>query len=180
MSAAPRTRRPTRTLAFLALLALVVLGGPTQGVGAAPYAQPDAQLKRMSDGLIIWDNGYTSRSTHYFQYRIHEITRGGKWSYAVLVQNDGSYADDITFTAPAITSGPFQVRYFVGWFDVTSRVTSTGFTFADVPVGVTKSIAVQYTAAWDAAGVREDAITFRSGLDPGAVDVLTLAVWSPI
>jgi hypothetical protein len=153
-------------------------------VGRAPVSfypvQPDGQVKRQSDGVIFFDDQYaTMPNQSPVQSRTHAIQPGGTWSYALRLQNDGPVTDDLTFTGPASPANNFQVRYFVGWFDVTAKVTSTGFTFQDVPVGTTKSIAVQFSALPGAGGNMTARMSFSSGIDPDARDVVSLNVYVP-
>jgi hypothetical protein len=130
--------------------------------------QPDAQIRRVSDGMVFGDDVY-GRFPPSDQIRKHTIAAGADWSFAVQVQNDGQRTDDITVTASAILQPPdIKVRYFAGWFDVTASVTGTGFTFADVPPGGIRKLPVQFRASPGASvgsrAVRN--VTFTSGTAP--------------
>jgi hypothetical protein len=71
---------------------------------------------------------------------------GGKWSYALRVQNDGAETADIAVQAQ-VPGGEVAVRYFVGYTEVTAAVNGTGYVFHDVAPGATMKIPVQFSAS---------------------------------
>ena len=111
--------------------------------------------------------------------RNHAIAPGGKWSYALRVQNDGEVSDDLVFSAPQPANGSVRTRYFVGYYDVTTAVNGSGFTFADVSPGETRSIAVQFVAAPDAVDRAHVIVQLHSGSNDLIEDRLSLAVTAP-
>jgi hypothetical protein len=141
------------------------------------HVQPDGRIRRLSDSTIFGDDVYNSDGSSG-QTVTHAIGPGGNWSFAVQVQNDGERTDDITVTASPILSSPdITVRYFAGWFNVTSYVTGAGFTFADVPPGGIRRLPVQFKAG---AGAPVDArshqlVTFTSDTAP-VIDVVRVGV----
>jgi hypothetical protein len=116
-------------------------------VAYAPIAfapeQPDGLIVRRNDGSIIGDNIYTDDGSG--ESKGAPIAPGGKWTFALRVENDGLTTDDITVTAPAVAS-PFSVRYFIGYYNVTSLVTGAGFTYHGMAPGAIQPFTVQFTA----------------------------------
>jgi hypothetical protein len=138
------------------------------------HVQPDGRIARLSDGTIFGNDVYNSTGSG--QTVTHTITQGNDWSFAVQVQNDGARSDDITVTAASLASSPgVTVRYFAGWFDVTSYVTGAGFTFANVPPGGIRNLPVQFrassAAAIDARSTRRMTFTSRTAPVVDAVQV---------
>jgi hypothetical protein len=141
------------------------------------HVQPDGQIRRLSDNTIFGNDVYNSDGSHG-QTVTHPIAPSGSWSFAVQVQNDGQRTDNITVTAAPILSSPdITVRYFAGYFDVTSHVTGTGFTFANVPAGGIRKLPVQFRAN---SGAPVDArshqlVTFSAGNAP-VIDAVRVGV----
>jgi Neocarzinostatin family len=129
--------------------------------------QPDGRIRRRSDGVITGDNIYNLNADG--QTRIRAVAPGTTWSFAVQLQNDAEVADNIRVTAPP-SSSPFTVRYFVAYFDITSKVTGGGFTFTDVAPGQIWTLGVQFnTAAGAPLESRADPlVTFTSVTAPRA------------
>ena len=141
------------------------------------HVQPDGRIARLSDGTIFGDDVY-NRDGSSGQTVTHTITPGANWSFAVQVQNDGARTDDITVTAASIFSSPdVTVRYFAGWFDVTSYVTGAGFTFGSVPPGGIRRLPVQFRASSGAAidSRSRQLVTFTSRTAP-VVDAVVVGV----
>jgi hypothetical protein len=132
------------------------------------HVQPDGQIRRLSDGTIFGNDVYNSDGSSG-QTVTHTVAPGAAWSFAVQVQNDGQRTDNITVTASPILSSPdITVRYFAGYFDVTSRVTGAGFTFANVPPGEIRKLQVQFGATSGAAvdARSHQLVTFTAGNAP--------------
>ena len=110
-------------------------------------ARADGIIYRQSDGLRYGDDVYNLNGAG--QTRVHAIVPGGKWSFALRVQNDGAETGDITVHAP-VPSGNVTVRYFVGYTEVTAAVNGSGFTFHDIAAGATMKIPAQFSAPSDA------------------------------
>jgi hypothetical protein len=135
---------------------------PTDVAGTIGYgpisfdpAQPDGRIKNRASGQIKGDGIYSLDGAG--QTASRAVHPGEVWSFAVQAQNDGETADDIRVRAPSASS-PFTVRYFVGYYDVTSAVTGAGLTFGNVGVGQIRGLAVQIRAAANApVGARFDA-----------------------
>ena len=108
-----------------------------------PVPRPDAILKRRDvTGELVGNDIYNNSGSG--QTFSHSIVPGGKWSFAVRLQNDGEATDDLRVRF----AGGFAdvVRYFVDYYDVTALVNGPGFAFEDVPVGATRNMAVQFRA----------------------------------
>jgi hypothetical protein len=157
------------------------VGGATFGrapIGFLPV-QPDARLRRLSDDAIFFDDVYSpiASTTQLVQ---HAITPGGRWSYAVQIQNDGPVADDMTLRGSPSPENYFKIRYFVGFYDVTASVTGAGFTYRNMAAGEVRKLAVQFTALPDVppdVGLGMTAsLRFTSGVDVEARDTINLRV----
>jgi hypothetical protein len=141
------------------------------------HVQPDGQIRRLSDSTIFGNDVYNSDGSSG-QTVTHTVAPGADWSFAVQVQNDGQRTDNITVTASPIVSSPdISVRYFAGYFDVTSYVTGTGFTFANVPPGEIRRLPVRFRAS---SGALVDArsaqiVTFTAGNAP-VIDKVRVSV----
>jgi hypothetical protein len=145
-------------------------------------AQPDLRIRRRSDGQISYDNVYNPLLVGSpSQFRDHTIALGGKWVYAVEVQNDSPDADNILVRGSADPNPRFHLRYFVGYYDVTSEMEGAGFTFSNVAPGATRTVAVQFnaTSAAVAGSAGEISVVANSGLDPEGTDQLRLKVHVP-
>jgi hypothetical protein len=132
------------------------------------HVQPDGQIRRLSDSTIFGNDVYNSDGSSG-QTVTHAIAPGADWSFAVQVQNDGQRSDNITVTASPILSSPdITVRYFAGYFDLTSKVTGTGFTFANIPPGEIRRLQVQFRAISGAAvdARSHQLVTFTAGNAP--------------
>ena len=145
--------------------------------GIAPISflavQPDLMIRRRSDGVIAFDNVYAPLA----QARGHTIAPDGYWTYAILVQNDGAVADDLTLQAQSATPAGFEVQYFFGYFDVTSHVAGSGFLLRDVQPGASQLVAVRFHSAGAALGASADLpLVSRSRVDPDRFDALRLTV----
>jgi hypothetical protein len=141
------------------------------------HVQPDGRIRRLSDSTIFGNDVYNSDGSSG-QTVTHPIAPGADWSFAVQVQNDGERTDNITVTAAPILSSPnITVRYFVGYFDVTSHVTGTGFTFADVPPGEIRRLPVQFRASSSAPvdARSHQLVTFTAGNAP-VIDAVRVGV----
>ncbi len=143
------------------------------------HVQPDGQIRRLSDGTIFGNDVYNNDGSSG-QLVTHTIAPGTDWSFATQVQNDGQRTENITVTASPLLSSPdITVRYFAGYFDVTSRVTGTGFTFANVPPGEIRKLPVQFRASAGAAETRQPGsvqlVTFSAGNAP-VRDAIRVAV----
>ena len=126
--------------------------------------QPDGLIRRRSDGQITGNDEYESVVPDLMaQTRVHAIAPGGKWVFALRVENDGLDTDDITVTAspPGL---PGEARYFIGYYDVTSYLVGSGFTYPDMAPGEVRTLGVQFNVASDAdEGSRHDSlVTFTS------------------
>lgn len=126
--------------------------------------QPDGLIRRRSDGQITGNDVYENIVPGLMsQTRVHTIEPGGKWTFALRVENDGLDTDEITVTAspPAL---PGEVRYFVGYYDVTSNVLGSGFTYSDMAPGEIRTLAVQFKVSSDADedSRRDSYVTFTS------------------
>jgi hypothetical protein len=106
----------------------------------AATGRPDIIIKNRKTGAFFGDNFYTLICCE--QYREHSVEVGGKWSYALRVQNDDIVADDLIVTATPNS----RIRYFVGYFDITAQVTSGGFRYTDVSPGEIRPLAMQMSA----------------------------------
>jgi hypothetical protein len=155
--------------------------------GAVPVsfypAQPDLRIRRRSDGQISYDDVYNPLllGAAVTQTRDHVVAAGGKWTYALEVQNDSPDADDIVVRGTDDPNPRFHVRYFVGYYDVTAAMQGAGVTFSDMAPGATRTIAVQFRAADDAApkSVGDAFVAAISGLDPDGTDQLRVQVHTP-
>jgi hypothetical protein len=163
------------------------INGVTQAAWPIAFAQiqPDAQVRRRSDGVIFFDNKYDNEpplGNCCEQQKNHAITPGGKWSYAVVVQNDGDDDDDFTVTGDAGPINFFTIRYFVGYYDVTALVTGSGFTFHGVAPGASRTMGVQFraTASAPAGDFTSTRVLFSSVTEPVATDGVDLKVTVPL
>jgi hypothetical protein len=135
--------------------------------------QPDGQIRRLSDSVVFGNDVYSSTGSG--ETVTHPIAPGGSWSFAVQVQNDGARTDDINVTAASIRTSPdISVRFFAGYFDVTSLVNGAGFTFSGVPPGGVRRLPVQFKAVSGAAVEQRShqLVTFTSRTAPIADSVL--------
>lgn len=139
-------------------------------------ARPDLVLRRRSDGALLFDNTYTSAPTPYR----HSIAPGGAWVFATVLQNDGAAAGDLTVTATSVPA-PFSVRYFFGYYDITSYITGPGITFHGVAPGRSYGIGVKFSAdpATPAGATADITMTAISVTEPGLNDALKLGVKAP-
>lgn len=138
---------------------------------------PDGRIKLTGSGTIIGDNIYNDNGTG--QTSRHVIAPGGKWGFALQVENDGLNTDDITVTAPAVAS-PFSVRYFFGYYDVTPFVTGAGLTYHGVASGAIRALAVQFTANPGApGGARTDVLVKFTSVSGGTSDTVKVGVVVP-
>jgi hypothetical protein len=107
-------------------------------------SQPDGRLVKQATGEIVGDDVYSGDFT---QQQSKALPPGGTSSFAVQAQNDGPTADDIVVGADASAAQEaFSVRYFIGYYDVTSAITGAGLTLHDVAPGQVVSIAVRVQA----------------------------------
>lgn len=136
--------------------------------------QPDGRIQRLSDGAISGDNVYNLDGAS--QTTVRAVAPDTTWSFAVQLQNDGDVADNIEVTAPPAT-GPFSVRYFLAYYDITASITGGGFTFTGVAPGQVWTFVVQYKTAADAPlGARAaPLLTFTSATLPRA-DAIVVGV----
>ena len=105
--------------------------------------RPDLVIRRRSDGVLFFDDVYTTTPTPYG----HTIVAARTWTFAVLLQNDGDAAGDMTVNATSVAA-PFTTRYLFGYYDLTSFVTSgAGLTLPNMAPGASELLAVQFTAA---------------------------------
>ena len=145
--------------------------------------EPVADLvqKRRSDGQLFFDNIYEPIDGLgcCTQVRHHQIQAGGKWTYALRVQNDGETTDDLVLTAPQPNNDAITARYFVGYYNVTAPVNGTGFTFVDVKPGETRSVAVQFAAAPGSSGDGDVVVQLHAGSNNLIEDMLRLQVSIP-
>ncbi len=141
----------------------------------ADTALPDLIIKRRSDGQLFYDNEYTPPVPLHLWY--HSIMPGGDWIYAILIQNDGDVAGDVTLTAPQ-ANAPFNVKYTYGYFDITASVTGPGFTYPNVPPGGSVLLGVRFRA--DATtptdAISDITLTATSVAAPALHDAVTLRV----
>lgn len=140
--------------------------------------QPDGLIKRRSDGQIT-GNGVYGIAGASGQKRYHRVEPGGRWAYALKVENDGFEADEITVSAAAPASF-VTVRYFVGWYDVTASVQGEGFTYRSMAPGAIESLAVQFNVDPDAPAIpgRDVFVKFTSGAT-GSSDTIVVGVVVP-
>jgi hypothetical protein len=113
--------------------------------------RPDLIFKNRATQQLFEDNQYFANASAAPQHS-HAIVPGGKWTYALLVQNDSDVVDDLVLSAPIVPTPPFAVRFFVGYYDVTTAVTGSGFTFQDFAPGQSFVFAVQFRADVGSAG----------------------------
>jgi hypothetical protein len=139
--------------------------------------QPDGLIKRRNDGSIIGDNFYSDDGSG--QSKRSAISAGGKWSFALRVENDGLTTDDIRVRAPAVAS-PFAVRYFVGPYNVTGYVTGAGLTYNDMAPGAIVPLAVQFSAEPGApAGASSSVLVKSTSNTAGSSDTVRVTVVVP-
>ena len=139
--------------------------------------QPDAQIVRLSDGVITGDDVYSSGTNFKGQSRLRSLTQGASWFYALRSENDGITDDDIVLTGDA--GGPgITVRYFLGYYDVTAYVTGGGFTWTDLGPGAAFKLAVDFRASSTVpvGSTRTVVVTFTSKSDPSRLDRVKLGV----
>jgi hypothetical protein len=138
----------------------------------AATGRPDIIIKNRATGALSGNDFYTTICCN--QYRQHSVAVGGKWSYALRVQNDDIVDDDLIVTAPPDS----RVRYFVAYFDITAQVTNSGFRYTNVSPGEVLPLAMQMSgvglAPGDSYAVR---VTLASGAAPAErIDVAWLSV----
>jgi hypothetical protein len=143
--------------------------------------RPDLIVRRRSDGTLFFNDVYDSPSVFTSQSRNHAITAGGKWVYALRIQNDGTLTDDFVLKSAETIQPPglLSVRYIVGYYDITSLVTGGGFTFANMAPGEVRNIGVQFRADPSAPADTSTAralVTAASSQFPQLVDTLSLKV----
>jgi hypothetical protein len=144
-----------------------------------PPTRPDGRIKRRSDGVVSWDDVYNE--TGAGQTRSHAIASDGRWTFALQAQNDSAVVDDIHISGEAFTQD-FTIRYFLGYYDITSSVTSSeGFTLAHMAPGAVQLFAIQFTAnAGAPAGATVAASVFsRSGTNPQMFDRVIVSAYVP-
>jgi hypothetical protein len=137
-----------------------------------PY-QIDGRLKEQANGRILGDGTYSGEG--YW----HRIRPGGKLVWAVQAQNDGLSTDDVVLKAAAGDPGnsKVEIRYFVGYYDVTASITGPGITIRNLAPGAVRTFAVRMTAASDAdiGSVVWTTISFASGHGGGGQTVVLYA-----
>src|SRR4051794_37079534 len=91
--------------------------------------QIDGRLKEQANGRILGDDIYSGEN--YW----HRIRPGGRLVWAVQAQNDGPSPDDVILHAVSSDPGNQQVeiRYFIGYYDVTANITGPGITIHNLP-----------------------------------------------
>jgi hypothetical protein len=139
---------------------------------APPVHQPDGQLELPGrNGGYIGDDVYNLDATG--QRGVKTIAAGQHLFWPLKVQNDGDGVDDIVVTGPAGTPA-VTIRYFVGYYDVTSYVVEGGFTFHDIAPGAAASLVVSFAAAPNAPGgsTAQALVTFTSAQDPAGQDAV--------
>lgn len=138
----------------------------------AATGRPDILIKNRATGALSGDNFYTTICCN--QYRQHSVAVGGKWSYALRVQNDDIVDDDLIVTA----TPDARVRYFVGYFEITAQVTNGGFRYTNVGPGDILRVAMQMSGVGLAPGDSYAVpVTVASGAAPAErTDVAWLSV----
>ena len=138
----------------------------------AGTGRPDIIIKNRATGAFSFDNFTTTICCN--QYRQHSVAVGGKWSYALRVQNDDVVVDDLIVTAPP---NP-RVRYFFSYFEITAQVTSGGFRYTAVGPGEILPLSMQMSGAGLSPGdTCAVPVTVASGAAPiERLDVAWLAV----
>jgi hypothetical protein len=144
---------------------------PISFAPATGTPRPDAIVENLATGAPFRDDFYTTNGAT--QAKTRKVPVGSKWSWALRAQNDGNVADDLVVSALP----QFGVRFFVGYYDVTSYVTGGGFTFAGVAPDAILPFAVQATTDFLAVGdLYTVIVTVRSGAAPELRDVIHLRV----
>ncbi len=138
----------------------------------AGTGRPDIIIKNRATGAFSGDNFTTTICCN--QYRQHSVAVGGKWSYALRVQNDDVVVDDLIVTAPPDS----RVRYFVSYFEITAQVTSGGYRYSAVSPGEIRPLSMQMSGAGLSPGdIYAVPVTVASGVAPTErLDVAWLAV----
>ncbi len=130
---------------------------PTVVTPAAPGYRylPDAQIRTGSEGSFDGNNIYHSSGEG--QSKCQVAASNTTATYIIRVQNDGKSADAITVTGDGPYSG-WTVRYFdavTGGNEITSQVTSGGWTTAALTTGSYKDLRLAVTPS---ASVRGDVV----------------------
>ena len=91
--------------------------------------------------MILFDDVYAPTAGN----RQHSIQAGGRWTYALIAQNDGDATEDLQLAADP-GSSEFDVEYFIGYYNVTEQVTN-GSMVLHLEPGASLPFAVGFTAA---------------------------------
>ena len=110
------------------------------------HIQPDGQIRRLSDSALIGDDVYNAErggadgcARNHGRARL-VVRRSGR------ERRHARRSISVMVTTEVGRPG-IAVRYFAGWFDITSHVTSGhSFTFADVAPGAVRKLVVQFRA----------------------------------
>jgi hypothetical protein len=138
--------------------------------------QPDARIKNRATGEIYGDDVYSVDGP--LTSRTRAISPGEVWAFAVQVENEGP-TDSFRITADP-SAPPFTVRYFSGYFNITSTVTGAGATLRNLAPGQVRTIAVEIRAATGAPALSSygTTVTFTS-LASGNIDQVRVGVRVP-
>lgn len=152
---------------------------PISFAPASGSPRPDMVFKRRDTQQLLENDQYFGNISFAPQHN-HAIASGGKWVYALVVQNDGDVIDDLVLTSPIVPPAPLSVRVFVGYSEITSDVTGSGYVFHGVLPGQSITVGVQFSAAPGAHDVGALAsIRVRSSVAPELVDFARLWVDAP-
>jgi len=149
----------------------ISLGDPkkqdaVQATTTRAFRQPDLLIQALGDYPRIGDNIYNTSG--HEQARTQEISRGVKATYLIIVQNDGSIADNLMLTGTPGGNG-WTVRYFnaaAKGADITTDMTGRGWALNNLATTTPKVIRVEVTAG---ALARMDCTLYITATSDGIV-----------
>ena len=98
------------------------------------------------------------------------------------MKNNGEATDNlhVGFAGAGFNGFSGEVRYFVGYYDVTALVNGPGRVYEDVPAGEIRNLAVQSRAGSEAPGAYAQAsVRVSSDAAPELTDIVQVGVLVP-
>jgi hypothetical protein len=136
---------------------------------APPISPPDAIVENIATGAYFGDDFYTTYAGN--QTKSRKVPVGTTWSWALRVQNDRQASDDLTVFANPQPG----VRFFIGYYDVTTEITQDGLRLDDMSPGAIVKIPVQMRTERTPVGqTKRVDITVRSASIPALRDDIRL------
>ncbi|MBI2300152.1 MAG: SBBP repeat-containing protein [Armatimonadetes bacterium] len=139
-----------------------------------PFLRPDSLIQGPVDASFLGDGTYNTDATN--QTSLGDTVKDVPAVYDLRIQNDGNQVDSFRITGPA-GSGNWTVRYIDvtgGNVDVTSAVTSTGFTIANLALAGSRDMRLEVTPSAAVADGTGFTVNCQSAslTNPAATDVV--------